>query len=145
MKNKVMKKVLTIAICLGMVAAMVGCGSKTDKASTDSKTTSETTEQTSSDANTSSDKVEKEFSMSGSGYSGKANMSMTVKPDGTATANANGNNIEGTWEYSEDSSCFIKVHFEADGQVIDLEVTKNDDGTYSAPVPSVPDMVLTGK
>ena len=79
--------------------------------------------------------------LSGTKYSGKVVIKVTLKPDGTGEHEGNGDVVPAAWEENDDGT--MTVHFNVKGT--DYDMTVRDDGTqYVADYPIVADMQLTG-
>ena len=79
--------------------------------------------------------------LSGTKYSGKVVIKVTLRPDGTGEHEGNGDVVPATWEQNDDGT--MTVHFNVKGT--DYDMTVRDDGAqYVADYPIVADMQLTG-
>ena len=88
------------------------------------------------------DEVTGDIILSGTKYSGKVVIKVTLHPDGTGEHEGNGTVVPATWEKGEGDVAMV-VHFNVKGTDYDMNV--RDEGTqYVADYPIVADMQLTG-
>lgn len=79
--------------------------------------------------------------LSGSKYSGKVVIKVTLRLDGTGEHEGNGDVVPATWEQNDDGT--MTVHFNVKGTDYDM-IVRDDGAQYVADYPIVADMQLTG-
>lgn len=87
------------------------------------------------------EEINNDIILSGTKYSGKVVIKITLHPDGTGEHEGNGDVVPATWEQNSDGT--MSAHFNVKGTDYDMII--RDDGTqYVADYPLVADMQLTG-
>ena len=87
------------------------------------------------------EEINNDIILSGTKYSGKVVIKITLHPDGTGEHEGNGDVVPATWEQNSDGT--MTAHFNVKGTDYDMII--RDDGTqYVADYPLVADMQLTG-
>lgn len=87
------------------------------------------------------EEINNDIILSGTKYSGKVVIKITLHPDGTGEHEGNGDVVPATWEQNSDGT--MTAHFNVKGTDYDM-VIRDDGAQYVADYPLVADMQLTG-
>ena len=87
------------------------------------------------------EEINNDIILSGTKYSGKVVIKITLHPDGTGEHEGNGDVVPATWEQNSDGT--MTAHFNVKGTDYDM-IIRDDGAQYVADYPLVADMQLTG-
>ena len=87
------------------------------------------------------EEINNDIILSGTKYSGKVVVKITLHPDGTGEHEGNGDVSPATWEQNSDGT--MTAHFNVKGTDYDM-IIRDDGAQYVADYPLVADMQLTG-